>query len=91
MVDLEVMGVDRRHVIELPAVYTRPELSIDKENMATAEDNDKWPHLQGLDIPEVDAAEVCLLIGQDVPDALVPLDVRKGSVGEPYATQIGPR
>ena len=87
VVDLEVMGVDRRHVIELPAVYKRPELSIDKENMATAEDNDKWPHLRGLDIPEVYAAEVSLLIGQDVPDALVPLDVRRGSVGEPYATK----
>ena len=40
------------------------------------------------DIPVPSKAnEVSLLIGQDVPDALKPLEVRDGGDGQPYAVR----
>ena len=50
-------------------------------------DLSKWPHLRDLDIPEADVAGVDLLIGQDNSDLLVPLEIRAGAKGEPYAVR----
>jgi len=47
-----------------------------------------WPHLQSLDLPDIDHRKVMLLIEQDVSDALVPLDGRRRSRGSPYAKYI---
>ena len=44
------------------------------------------PHLKDIEILEIDA-EVSLLIGSDVPQALEPLEIRRGQRGEPYATR----
>ncbi|KAJ8031268.1 hypothetical protein HOLleu_27946 [Holothuria leucospilota] len=40
-----------------------------------------------MKVPQVSHSGVTLLIGQDVPDALVPLEVRNGRYGKPYATR----
>nr|XP_027231842.1 uncharacterized protein LOC113823416 [Penaeus vannamei] len=45
----------------------------------------QWPHLRDLDIPEVKADQVHLLIGQDSSDLLLPTDVKRGKQGEPFA------
>ena len=60
-------------------------LPVSKENMATQQDAEKWSHLRDIEIPEIDA-EVSLLIGSDVPQALGPLEIRRGQRGEPSAT-----
>ena len=51
---------------------------------------DRWPHLNGVFIPHVDA-EIGLLIASDVPEALDPIEVRHSQNGGPYAsrTRIG--
>ena len=54
--------------------------------MATQQDAEKWSHLKDIEIPETDP-EVSLLIGSDVPQALEPLEIRRGQRGEPYATR----
>jgi hypothetical protein len=82
-----VSDQSEHNFIKLPNVFSRPMLPFDTENWVQPEDLDGWPHLQHLNLPRVDLQKVTLLIGQDVPDALVPLDVRKGPVGSPYATQ----
>lgn len=55
------------------------------------EDISKWPHLSGLELPQVEKSKVGLLIGQDNPEALMPLEVRKGKKGDPFAirTNLG--
>ena len=52
---------------------------------ATQDDVRKWKHLRDLSMPQ--NIEVQLLIGQDHPRALMPLEVRRGSDGEPYAVR----
>ena len=45
----------------------------------------EFPHLSGLDIPEVDSKDVTMLLGANVLDAVLQRDVRRGSVGQPVA------
>ena len=49
-------------------------------------DQGRFPHMQGLDLSaNVECQDIDILIGQDFADALLPLDIRKGAPGEPYA------
>lgn len=87
VVNLEVSDLDQTNAINLPVVYSRPDLPIPKEAITTQQDVDRWPHLQGIDIPSINA-DIGLLIGSDVPKALEPLEVRlSNSTGGPYATK----
>jgi hypothetical protein len=85
LVSLQVSGVGEEQILELPHVFVR-DLPVPK-NVAAPSDVEHYPHLRGIDIPCVDHLDVTLLIGQDVPEALVPLDVKRGKPGEPYATR----
>ena len=46
----------------------------------------EWFHLKDIEILEMNA-QVSLLIGSDVPQALEPLEIWRGQRGEPYATR----
>ena len=87
VISLEVSDKENKNVLELPQVYARPVLPISLENMGQVEDASSWEHLRDVNLPMVDANHVTLLIGQDNPDALIPVDLRRGKAGEPYATK----
>ena len=57
-----------------------------KESAIVKEDINDIQHLKYIPIPSI-ANEVSLMIGQDVPDALKPLEVRDGGDGQPYAVR----
>ncbi|XP_068690788.1 uncharacterized protein [Montipora foliosa] len=84
--DLVVSDLDENHFVHLPTLYTRPEIPVSKEDIPTQEDEDQWPHLDGVFIPQVDA-EIGLLIASDVPEALDPVEVKHIQNGGPYATR----
>ena len=86
IVRLELFDLQEENFIDLPKVFSTVKLPVSKENMATQQDAEKWSHLRDIEIPEIDA-EVSLLIGSDVPQALGPLEIRRGQRGEPYATR----
>ena len=54
-------------------------------SVVDSSDVKQWDHLRDLDIPA--DADVQLLIGQDHPQALKPLEVRCGGDQEPYAVR----
>ncbi|KAK2566245.1 hypothetical protein P5673_009716 [Acropora cervicornis] len=56
----------RKHVRD---VYSTPSLPVNKEDMASREDIDRWPHLNGVEVPAIDA-EIGLLIGSILPQVL---------------------
>ena len=91
IVDLELESVVDGTTYKMYQVLTRESLNISTDNMASAEELTKWDHLAGVDIPDIDTSEVELLIGQDNPGLLVPLEVREGREGEPFAvrTRLG--
>ncbi|KAJ8039647.1 hypothetical protein HOLleu_13709 [Holothuria leucospilota] len=61
------------------------------ENIACKEDLIGWSHLHDLELPSVGPEKVGLLICQDTPEALTPLEARMGEVGQPCAirTKLG--
>jgi len=50
-----------------------------------------WPHLSDLELTEVTGTQVTLLLGSDVAELIVPLEVRHGPKGSPVGvrTRIG--
>ena len=52
-------------------MFSTPVRPISSESVLRQEDVDRWPHLKGIRIAEIDA-RVGLLIGHDVPKALEP-------------------
>ena len=74
-----VSDLDQSHFVHLPTLYTRPEMPVSKNEISTQEDVDKWPHLDGVFIPQGDA-EIGLLIVSDVPKALDPVEVKHSSM-----------
>jgi len=80
-------GMGKTSVIQLPKVCALPNLPTLESCTASASDAIKRPHLRDLRLPQVDKSGVSILIGQDVPEALWPLELRKGEEGQPYATR----
>jgi hypothetical protein len=89
VVSLWVSDMSRENVIEMSRVYVRQKLPIDVDNVATSVDIETWPHLNELlsQCPQVDVSGIGLLIGQDIPEALMPREVVSGSIGSPYAVR----
>ena len=86
VVSLEISDVDGQESIQLPHVYVKEHLPVPMENIPRQQEMN-WPHLNDIRLPEITHGGVTLLIGQDVPDALVPLEIRRGQKGQPYATR----
>ena len=91
VVSLDVTDPDGEGRLHLGQVYARDSLPIDPQNRVTMSEAARWSHLKGLPLHPAPADEVMLLIGQDYPDALIPLATVPGEKGEPYAvkTRLG--
>ena len=83
----EVTELEGMGNLRLPAVYAKNRLAINQEHVATKKDVMRWRHLREVDIPMVGTEKVKLLIGQDMPEALIPINVIRGGEGEPWAAQ----
>ncbi|XP_063968669.1 uncharacterized protein LOC135157358 [Lytechinus pictus] len=83
-VSLVVDTGDDSKRVKLPCVYTKDSINVKGIHMAKYEEIKGLTHLKGINIPLATEEEVGLIIGQDVPEALFPLEIRKGKEG-PYA------
>lgn len=87
VVSLEVISIDSGSVLELNNVVTRARLNINDTNVAKQSEIDMWPHLEGIELPNINVDEIGILIGQDCPEALMPLEVKSGPKGSPFAVR----
>ena len=74
-------------MVELPRVYSRTDLHLSPDNLVSQGEVEQWPHLRDLPLHHPTVEEVTLLIGQDCPEALIPLTTVPGARGNP--TQLG--
>jgi transposase InsO family protein len=86
-VQLIVTDISSSNRIVLPTVYTRPTLQISADALSRQLDMSKYRHLNGVVLPEWSTYKVHLIIGQDMPEALVATEVRRGGKGEPWASK----
>ena len=84
LVNLEVSDIGNENLIELPMVYSRPSLSVSTAAIGAQEDVNFLPNLKGIDVPRIEA-EIGLLIGTDVPQAMQPTEVTESKNGGPFA------
>ena len=86
VLELEVFDLDHQNRVDLPNVYSTKSLPIRPECIARQEDINRWPHLKGITIAQIDA-DIGLLVGSDVPEMLQPIEVRSSNNGGPFATK----
>ena len=86
IVDLIVKSADdsRGRTVAVQDVKVVEKLNI---NLTRPKNLLKWPHLIGIEIPEVEDKEVTMLIGANVPECQVHEESRVGKAGEPYAVR----
>ena len=91
VVSLKVSSLYGNEELTVPQVFARPNLHLSSSNLVTEAEVQKWPHLKDLPLHHAEMDDVTLLIGQDCPEALMPLTMIPGGIGEPYAvmTRLG--
>lgn len=90
---LRVRGFSSHSFVNLPPVYTRDFIPLERSHIPTAATARRWKHLNAIaqEVPELLDCEVGLLIGYDCSRALAPQQVITGGDEEPYAirTDLG--
>ena len=66
-------------------MWSGKELNIPLRHQHIAVDKERWPHLHDVPFPEVERQKILLIIGTNVPEVFVPLEVRHGSLNDPIA------
>ena len=84
--NLQICILDLQNVIDLPRIYTKEEIPISTNHIPKSKDIEQWAHLKDVSLPEINA-EIGLLIGNNVPDAYTPIQLRTGPRGSPHATE----
>ena len=79
--------------VKLPTTYTQEQLPMSREDLPQAEKIARWEHLKAMarEIPEVKDLPLALLIGNNCPKALEPLQIVPSKGNGPYAkrTRLG--
>ena len=88
--NIEVCDVLAKHEVVLPTLYSKEIIPVSRSHIPTMNDIKDYPHLEGVHLPQFDAP-IGLLLGNNIPDAYTPLEVRVGPTGTPYAslTRLG--
>ena len=84
-VKLTVDSINGETRLEISKVWTVDCLNITEQIIPRDQNVDKWPHLNGIQLPEIRGKDVRLIIVCNVPDAFWVLEERRGGKGEPVA------
>ena len=68
-------------------VWSKPELHISVTNRPTPKQVHQYSHLSDVNVPEIHASEVTLLIGMDNPEVFQQIEERRGKPQEPFAVR----
>ncbi|XP_044175347.1 uncharacterized protein LOC114974680 [Acropora millepora] len=83
---LDIEALDGRMKFTLDRVLTTESLPIGGKHFASNKELRKWPHLDGVSLPEIEEHRVSILIGSDRPDIIDDnSEIRRGARGQPYA------
>ncbi|KAJ8049471.1 hypothetical protein HOLleu_02233 [Holothuria leucospilota] len=68
-VEVTARALSGNGAVHLPKVWSVDNLPIDKGSLPGVEDIQRWPHLKGIEFPQIEENHVMILIGCDVPEA----------------------
>ena len=89
VVNLKVSSRDGSYETEVNNVYLCPagRFNMPSRPQLSEEESDAYTHLDGVPTEAVAAEEVSILIGADVPEAVLVKNWRRGNVGQPLAVE----
>ncbi|PIK41880.1 hypothetical protein BSL78_21277 [Apostichopus japonicus] len=74
--------------VNLPQVFTKSSLPVEEWHIPNERDIAAWDHLRDVELPSLsNVHSIDLLIGNNVPAAYAPSEVKTGPLGSPYATK----
>lgn len=73
-------------MVELPTVFSTERPLISESSIPSQEDINKWSHFEDVKLQSINAP-IGLLIGNDVPRALEPRELRRCNGKGPYAVK----
>jgi hypothetical protein len=82
IVSFVVMGFDEPVAVMLQTIYTKSKLHIQTELIAPRSDVQQWSHLRNVRWPQLKSPQIEIIIGLDVPEAHVPLQVISGAISQ---------
>ena len=68
-------------------VRTEERLNLPKMSMDMSKEKNRWPHLANLPLPPVKGVDITVLLGAEVFDLIVPLEIRTGPKESPRAVR----
>ncbi|XP_028413873.1 uncharacterized protein LOC114536722 [Dendronephthya gigantea] len=71
--------------LELTNAWSSKELKIPLRHHQALNDKSRWHHLQDIPFPDVERKKISIIIGTNVPEAFIPLDVRHCGPEAPVA------
>ena len=86
-VNFKIASLDSQndHVIAVNPAWAVKDLTIPLKHTRLSKSLEQWPHLREVRFPEVERRKISILLGTNIQEAFVPLDVRKGNRNEPLA------
>ena len=86
-VNFKIAPVDNTsgHVVNVKSAWAVKDLTIPLKHTRVTKSLEKWPHLKYVYFPEVERKKISVLLGTDVQEAFIPLEVKKGKPNEPLA------
>lgn len=84
--DLEVCGLEDTKYIQLPKVFSHTNIPVQKENIPSQQQLQRWPYLNEVSLPHIDA-DVGLLIGANNSKAMEPWHIINSQDDGPYTVK----
>ena len=69
--------------IHITKAWSIPNFSIPQTSCSTQELQERYQHLQGIDIPSISSSDITVLIGADMPQLLIHEEYKAGKENEP--------
>ena len=71
--------------LELRNVWCGKDLKIPLRHQRMRSNKSRWPHFKDVPFPDVQQEQISIIIGTNVPEAFIPLDVRHNGPRAPVA------
>ena len=82
---LESLTDENPERLEIINAWCSKELKIPLRHQRVLHDKSKWNHLQDIPFPNVERKKISIIIGTNLPEAFIPLDVRYDGPESPVA------
>ena len=73
------------HVVSVKSAWDVKDLMIPLKHTRVTKSLEQWPHLKHVYFPEVERKKISVLLGTNVHEAFIPLEVKKGKPNAPLA------